>query len=203
MSERRPAVEFIWDFVSTPCYIAWKCLERMVNAAGGEVVMTPVFCGGIFKAIGNPGPLVIPAKRAWYARDLALWAKRRGVALVQGPHIPVRSLPLMRGSLLAEERGEFHRYCDAVFDAVYARERNLSDMELVRRTLDEAGLDVEAYLHGIERADLKEKLTRNTERAVARGVFGVPSFFVGDELFFGQDRMEFVIEALQSGRTPR
>jgi 2-hydroxychromene-2-carboxylate isomerase len=194
----RRTVEFVWDFVSTPCYIAWRCLEPMVEAVGGNVVMTPVFCGGIFKAVGNPGPLVIPAKRAWYARDLSMWARRRGVPLVQGPHIPVRSLPLMRGSLLAEERGELRRYGDAVFDAIYVRQRDLSDMGLVRQTLGDAGLDVDAYMRGVERPDLKEKLVRNTEHAVARGVFGVPSFFVGDELFFGQDRIEFVLEALLS-----
>jgi len=191
-------VEFIWDFVSTPCYIAWKSLEPMVKAAGGEVVRTPVFCGGIFKAIGNPGPLVIPAKREWYARDLALWAKRRGVPLQQSPFIPVRSLPLMRGSLVADERGESRRYCDAVFDAIYTRGRNLSEMDLVRQTLREAGLDADAYVEGMERTDIKQKLSRNTDQAVLRGVFGVPSFFVGNELFFGQDRLEFVVEALEA-----
>jgi 2-hydroxychromene-2-carboxylate isomerase len=201
MAHRGPTVEFIWDFVSTPCYIAWKCLEPMVGPLGAQVVYTPVFCGGIFKAIGNPGPLVIPAKKAWYARDLAMWAKRRGVPLRQSAHIPIRSLPLMRGSLLAEERGETRRYRDAVFDAVYTQERNLSDMELVKQTLREAGLDADAYLQGMERADIKQKLVRNTDDAVARGVFGVPSFFVGNELFFGQDRLEFVLEALE--RLPR
>jgi 2-hydroxychromene-2-carboxylate isomerase len=196
-------VEFIWDFVSTPCYIAWKCLEPMVKAAGGEVVKTPVFCGGIFKATGNAGPLVIPAKRNWYARDLALWAKRRRVPFAPSPHIPVRSLPLMRGVLLAEERGEAQPYGDAVFDAIYVYQRNLSDLAVVKDTLREKGLDVEAYMKGIERIDIKEHLTRNTEQAVSRGVFGVPSFFVGDELFFGQDRIEFAIEALQGAQDPK
>lgn len=191
-------VEFIWDFVSTPCYIAWKSIEPMVTVAGGEVIRTPVLCGGIFKATGNPGPLVIPAKREWYARDLEMWAKRRGVPLRVSPFMPVRSLPLMRGSLVADERGEGRQYCDAIFDAVYTQERNLNDMELVKQTLREARLDADAYLQGIERADIKQKLTRNTEEAVARGVFGVPSFFVGKELFFGQDRLEFVVEALEA-----
>jgi 2-hydroxychromene-2-carboxylate isomerase len=203
MASSARTVEFIWDFVSTPCYIAWKSLEPMVKAVGGEVVRTPVFCGGIFKAIGNPGPLVIPAKREWYARDLAMWAKRRGVPLRQSPFIPVRSLPLMRGSLLADERGEARQYCEAIFDAIYTQERDLSDMELVKQTLRGTGLDVDAYLHGMERGDIKQKLIRNTDDAVARGVFGVPSFFVGKELFFGQDRLEFVVEALEALPHPR
>ena len=104
----------------------------------------------------------------------------------------------MRGMLLATERGEAQRYGDAVFEAIYVHQRNLSDLEVVKDTLRERGLDVEAYMKGIERSDIKERLVKNTEHAVSRGVFGVPSFFVGDELFFGQDRIEFVIEALQA-----
>lgn len=190
-------VEFVYDFVSVPCHIAWKSLDPMVRDVGAEVVMTPVLCGGIFKAIGNPGPLAIPAKREWYARDLALWARRRGVTVVLSPFVPIRSLPLMRGSFIAAERDETVRYVDAVFDAIYVHGRNLSDITLVGETLNDARLDATAYLQGIERADIKQKLLRNTEDAVARGVFGVPTFFVNDELFFGQDRLEFVVEALQ------
>jgi 2-hydroxychromene-2-carboxylate isomerase len=190
-------VEFVYDFVSTPCHIAWKSLDSMVKAIGAEVVMTPVLCGGIFKAIGNPGPLAVPAKREWYARDLAMWAKRRGVSLVPSPYVPIRSLPLMRGTFIAAERNETFRYVDAVFDSIYVHGRNLSDMKVVEETLREAGLDVGAYLQGIERADIKQNLLRNTEDAIARRVFGVPTFFVDNELFFGQDRLEFVVEALQ------
>jgi 2-hydroxychromene-2-carboxylate isomerase len=169
----------------------------MVAPVGGKVILIPVLCGAIFKAIGNPGPLVIPAKREWYARDLDMWARRRGVRLVQSPHIPVRSLPLMRGSLVAAERDETATYVDAIFDAIYVHQRNLSDLQLVRQTLNEVELDANAYFEAIERPDIKEDLTRNTDDAVRRGVFGVPSFFVNGELFFGQDRLEFVVEALQ------
>lgn len=190
-------VEFVYDFVSIPCHIAWKCLERMVAPVGGKVIMTPVLCGGIFKAIGNPGPLAIPAKRDWYARDLDKWARRRGVRLVVGPHLPVRSLPLMRGSLVAAERGEATAYVDAIFDAIYVHQRNLNDLEMVRQTLNEAGLDATAYLEAIERPDIKATLASNTDHAVRRGVFGVPTFFVNGELFFGQDRLEFVVDALR------
>ena len=197
MAHASGTVEFVYDFVSTPCHIAWKCLDSMVKAVGAEVVMTPVLCGGIFKAIGNPGPLVVPAKREWYARDLAMWAKMRGVNLVPSPYVPIRSLPLMRGSFVAAERNETFRYVDAVFDAIYARGCNLSDMKVVDETLIEAGLDAGAYLQGMGRDDVKQKLLNSTDSVIARGVFGVPSFFVNDELFFGQDRLEFVVEALQ------
>ena len=202
MSDIARTVEFVYDFVSVPCHIAWKCLGPMVRASGAQVVLTPVLCGGIFKAIGNPGPLEIPAKREWYARDLALWARRRGVPLVQSPFLPVRSLPLMRGSFVAAERDETSRYVDTVFDAIYVHGRNLSDMKVVVDTLNEAGLDADAYLQAIERPDIKQKLLDSTQDAVARRVFGVPTFFVDDELFFGQDRLEFVVEALERQPNP-
>lgn len=198
MAQAAGTVEFIYDFVSIPCYIAWKCLDAMIRPCGGKVLLTPVLCGGIFKAIGNAGPLAIPAKREWYMRDLAMWARRRGVVLVDNPFLPIRTLPLMRGSVLATERNETSAYVEAVFDSIYVRQRNLSDLNVVKQALHEAGLDSDAYLQGMERADIKQSLLRSTEAAVARGVFGVPSFFVNDELFFGQDRLEFVADALRS-----
>ncbi len=190
-------VEFIYDFTSVPCHIAWKSLDPMLKPLGADVVMTPVLCAGIFKAIGNPGPLVIPAKREWYARDLVLWARRRGVTLTLSPYLPIRSLPLMRGSFVAAERNETVRYVDTVFDAIFVHGRNLSDTKIVEETLAEAGLDADIYLRSMGREDVKQKLRHKTEEAIARGVFGVPSFFVNGELFFGQDRLEFVVEALQ------
>lgn len=197
MAAAIPTVEFVYDFVSTPCHIAWKSLEAMVAPLGAQVLLTPVLCGAIFKATGNTGPLAVAAKREWYARDLQLWAKHRGVTLVQSPFLPIRSLPLMRGSYVAAERDETRRYVDSVFDAIYARGLDLSDLAVVERTLHEAGLDAGAYLEGMSRADVKQKLIESTERAIARRVFGVPTFFVDGELFFGQDRLEFVVAALR------
>jgi len=197
MTSAARTVEFVYDFVSVPCHIAWKSLDSMVKPLGAEVIMTPVLCGGIFKAIGNGGPLAIPAKAEWYARDLALWARKRRVSFAPSPFPLVRSLPLLRGCFVAAERNETFRYVDAMFDAIYVHQRNLSDMKIVEEVLSEAGLDADAYLRGMEREDIKRNLLRNTEDAIARRVFGVPTFFVNNELFFGQDRLEFVVEALQ------
>jgi 2-hydroxychromene-2-carboxylate isomerase len=156
-----------------------------------------VLCGGIFQAIDNPGPLVIPAKRDWIMGDYVMWAQHYGVAFALNPHAPVRTLPLMRGAFVAEERGELARYLKALFEAIWVDARNLSDADEVRQTLEGAGLDPDAYFTGIERADVKDRLRQNTDDAVARGVFGVPTFFVGERMFFGQDRLEFVKRALR------
>jgi 2-hydroxychromene-2-carboxylate isomerase len=190
------SVEFLYDFASVPCYIAWKHLDGVAAETGARVTMTPVLCQGIFNAIGNPGPLAVPAKREWYGRDLELWAKKRNVPYRPNPHSPIRSLPLLRGVFVAEERGESDRYIQTVFEAIFVHCRNMSDMETVKAAFAEAGLDSGSYLREIERDDIKAKLRRNTDQAVARGVFGVPTFFVGEELFFGQDRLEFVRDAL-------
>jgi 2-hydroxychromene-2-carboxylate isomerase len=192
------SVEFLYDFVSAPSYIAWTQLDALAREANAQITMTPVFCAGIFKDIGNPGPLAIPAKRAWYTRDLELWAKKRGVTMRLNPHSPIRSLPLMRGVIVAQERAERDRYLKTIWDAIWLDSKNMSDPGIVNATLKVADLDVEAYTKGIEREDIKAKLRDTTQDAIRRGVFGVPTFFVGNELFFGQDRLEFVREALRT-----
>ena len=173
--ERVLTLEFVYDFVSVPCYLAWTQLDAIAAESGSEIQLNPVFCGGIFKATGNPGPLVIAAKKEWYLGDLMLWAERYGVPLESNPHSPVQSLPLMRGAIVAEERGELEPYLTAIFEAVCLKALNMSDVDLVRETLDEAGLDAATYFSQIERRDVKDRLCQNTEDAVARGVFGVPT----------------------------
>ncbi len=189
-------LEFLYDIVSVPTYLAWTRIPALAEATGAEVVMTPVFCGAIFKAIGNEGPLGIPAKRAWYKGDMELWARHLGVPLKESPHWPVLSLPVMRGVFVAEERGERDAYLKAMFEANFLFARNLNEPDEVRSTLVEAGLDAEAYFAGIQRDDVKDRLRKNTDGAVARGAFGVPTFFVGERMFFGQDRLHFVKDAL-------
>jgi 2-hydroxychromene-2-carboxylate isomerase len=190
-------VEFFYDFVSLPSYIAWKCLPPMLEAVGAELVLRPVLVGGIFKATGNAGPLALPAKKDWYMRDLALWCKKRGVVVNPSPYLPFRSLPLMRGSFVAAERGETLHYVEALFDAIFVQARNLGDLQVVAATLAAAGLDADAYLQAIDRSDIKQRLLDATQQAVDRGVFGVPTLVVNGQLFFGQDRLEFVQDALR------
>lgn len=189
-------VEFLYDFVSTPTYLAWRRLGAIAAQCGATLTMTPVFCAGLFKAIGNPGPLAVPAKRAWFHRDLQLWVRRLGVPFVANPHSPIRTLPLMRGVLVAEERHEADHYIRTVFEAINVAGLDMSDPGVVADTMRAAGFDWDAYLAGIAREDIKSRLAANTQQAIERGVFGVPTFFVGEEMFFGQDRLDFVREAL-------
>lgn len=190
-------LEFLYDFVSGPCYLASTQVGGIARAAGAELVLTPVLVGAIFKATNNPGPLGVPAKAKWIAGDMLLWADFYGVAFKPNPIFPIRTLPLLRGALVAEDRGEADRYVKAVFEAIWVHERNLNEPEEVRAVLDSAGFDPEVYFAEIERDQIKERLRRNTDDAVARGVFGVPTFFVDGEMFFGQDRLHFVRSVLE------
>ena len=190
-------LEFLYDIVSAPSYLAWTQLPAVTEETGARLVMTPVFCGGIFQATGNPGPFAVPAKQKWYIGDLMRWARHHGVPLNPSPHWPVRILPIMRGVFVAEERGELDAYLRTMFEANFIDARNLNEADEVRNTLVEAGFDADAYFAEIQRDDIKDRLRKNTDAAVSRGAFGVPTFFVGDQMFFGQDRLDFIKQALR------
>ena len=128
--------------------------------------------------------------------DLARFAKRYGVVLNFNSHFPVNTLPIMRGAIAYQPTNQFDLYVNAMFDAMWAHPRNLNDPSEISHVLKDIGIDPDDFLHRIERADVKEKLKANTEGAVARGVFGAPTFFVNGDMYFGQDRLDFVEEML-------
>ncbi len=141
---------------------------------------------------------MVPAKGRWMNRDIARWAARYGVPFVFNPHFPINTLTLMRGATGVQMRQSpesFTRYVDAVFDAMWVRPRNLGDAAELAAVLTQAGVDAEAFAALVADPEVKAALVAQTEQAVSRGVFGAPTCFVGDEMFFGQDRLEFVRES--------
>ena len=190
-------VEFYFDFGSPYSYLAYKALPRIAAEHGAEIVWRPMLLGGVFKATGNNSPVEIPAKGRWLNNDIALWARRYGAAFTRNPHFPINTLTLMRGAVGMQLRGpDFHKYVDAIFRAVWEEQRNLGEPLELAAVLCQAGFDADAFLSLVSDATVKEQLKNNTEEAVARGVFGAPTFFVGDDMFWGQDRLDFVAEAL-------
>ncbi len=190
-------VEFYFDFGSPYSYLAYKALPGIAAAQGAEILWRPMLLGGVFKATGNHSPVDIPAKSQWLHQDLQRWAKRYGAVFRNNPHFPVNTLVLMRGATGLQMRGtDFGKYVEAMFRAMWEEARNLGDPAEIAAVLRQAGFDAEAFLALVNDAEVKEKLKKNTEEAVARGVFGAPTFFVGDEMFWGQDRLDFVAEAL-------
>jgi 2-hydroxychromene-2-carboxylate isomerase len=190
-------IEFFFDFGSPTTYLAHTQLPRIAREAGADLVYRPMLLGGVFKATGNASPVTVPAKGRWMGQDIARWARRWGVPFTFNPHFPINTLTLMRGAagLQLRRPQEFARYVDAVFQAMWVAPRNLGDAPVLTAMLAEAGFDAEAFLALVADPDVKARLIANTDEAVERGAFGAPSCFVGDELFFGQDRLDFVREA--------
>ena len=194
-------VEFWFDVGSPYSYLAYKSLPRVARERGARIVWRPMLLGGVFKATGNRSPAEVPAKSAWTMIDMQRWARRIGTTLRPNPHFPVNTLALMRGAVGYQMRGEADliRYLDAVFDAMWREPRNLGDPGEVAQVLAAAGFDPQDFLAMVNDPAVKERLKQNTEEAVARGVFGAPTFFVGDQMYWGQDRLDFVDEALAAG----
>lgn len=190
-------IEFFFDFGSPTTYLAHTQLPRIAREAGAALVYRPMLLGGVFKATGNASPVMVPAKGRWMGQDIARWARRWGVPFRFNPSFPINTLTLMRGAagLQMRQPERFSRYVDTVFEAMWVTPRNLGDAAVLATVLAEAGFDAEAFMALVADTEVKARLVANTEEAVTRGAFGAPSCFVGDQLFFGQDRLDFVREA--------
>lgn len=189
-------VEFLFDFGSPASYLAYQRMPELIGRTGATAVYSPMLLGGVFKATGNASPATIPAKGRWMNADLARWARRYGVEFNRNPYFPINTLHLMRGATGLIDDPRFMAYCDAVFAAMWNEPRNLGDPGELAPVLEAAGVQPGEFAALVERPDVKERLKAATEAAVDRGVFGAPTFFVGEAMFFGQDRMDFVEEAL-------
>jgi len=191
-------LEYFFDFGSPTSYLAWTQLPGIVAETGAELVWRPMLLGGVFKATGNASPVSVPAKGRWMGADIARWARRYGVPFRFNPHFPINTLTLMRGAAGLQLRApeQFARYCEVVSKALWEQAANLGDPAVLAATLAAAGFDVEAFTALVGDPEVKARLIATTEEAVARGVFGAPTFFVGEAMFFGQDRLDFVREAL-------
>jgi 2-hydroxychromene-2-carboxylate isomerase len=194
-------VEFFFDVGSPTAYLASTQIQKVASDAGATLVYRPMLLGGVFKATGNSSPVTVPAKGKWMFSDMSLWAKRYGVTLKMNPFFPINTLPLMRGAIAMQMRmpEKFDAYLSAVMNAIWQDKKNMGDPAVIAETLTQIGLDPAAFMAMIGDDEIKAALVKNTEEAVSRGVFGAPTFFVGDQMFFGQDRMVFVKEALLNG----
>ena len=190
-------VDFYFDYGSPTSYLAYVQLPGLVARTGAIINHRPVLLGGIFQATGNRSPMDVPAKRKWMVADMAFFAARYKVPFAINPYFPINTLNLMRGAIFAQNEGFLREYSDAVFSGIWVERRNLGDVAEVREVLATAGLAVDAMLAATQQPLIKEALKTATDAAVGRGVFGVPAMFVGDVMFFGQDRLRYIEEAIQ------
>jgi len=192
-------LDFYFDVGSPAAYLAWTQIPKLAHDTGAKIHYRPFLLGGVFQATGNRSPMEVPAKSQWMRVDLQRFANRYGVPYRHNPHFPINTLTLMRAAVGLQMRQpeRLLPFGDAVYKAIWVDGRNMNDVAEVGRVLQEAGFDPQAVLALTQDPEVKEQLKAVTQQAVARGVFGAPTFFVGDQMFWGQDRIDFVREALQ------
>lgn len=193
----KPAIDFIFDFGSPNAYLAWKVLPGVAARTGAELNIIPALLGGIFKATNNRSPVEafgeVKGKLAYEALETRRFVARHGLTAYRpNPHFPVNTLLIMRGLIAARRQGVGDRYLEAVVAAMWEAGEKMDDPAVVARVLTATGLPAEQILAATQDPEVKAELIANTEAAVARGVFGIPTFFVGGEMFFGKDRLDQV-----------
>jgi 2-hydroxychromene-2-carboxylate isomerase len=194
-------VEFLFDFGSPNAYLSHRVIPAIEARTGARFVYVPVLLGGLFKLTGNQPPAVafgnIKNKLPYEMLETRRFIARHHLEkFVFNSHFPVNTLQLMRGAVAAEADGILLPYVEATFVAMWEQSRKMDDPEVFRAALVGAGLDADRLLARTGDADVKEKLIANTQRAFERGAFGIPTFFVGDEMYFGKDRLRDVEEQI-------
>jgi 2-hydroxychromene-2-carboxylate isomerase len=191
-------VEFYFDLGSPATYLAYTQLPKICERTGSQLTYIPILLGGVFKATGNASPATVPSKGRYMFQDLDRYARRYGVPLKFNPHFPINTLMLMRAvtGIQLRHPERFAAFIDCLFKALWIDGRSLDEPATGAAVLTENGFDPNEVLALTADEQVKAVLKDNTEKAVQRGVFGAPSMFVDNQLFFGQDRLDFVLEAL-------
>ncbi|MFC4290844.1 2-hydroxychromene-2-carboxylate isomerase [Sphingorhabdus arenilitoris] len=196
-------IDFIFDFGSPNAYLAHHVLTDIAARTGARVNPIPCLLGGIFKATGNQAPMLafagIKGKMAYEMLEMRRFIARHGLTRFKmNAHFPVNTLLLMRSAVAAEQAGFLPAYMAAGFQAMWEDDRKMDEPEIFAEVMDKAGLDAAALLTAVQDETVKAQLAANTAAAVERGCFGVPTFYVGDEMFFGKERLVQVEQLLRS-----
>lgn len=193
-------IEFIYDFGGPNSWFVQRAIPAIEAQGKVRFRHVPVLLGGLFKATGNQPPIMtyghVAAKMAYDRLEMDRFMVRHGITGFQlNPHFPVNTLLAMRGAIAAERLGCGPAYREAMFKALWEDGLKLDDPAVWAETVAAAGLDAAALGALVQDETVKAALVANTEAAVARGAFGVPTFFLGDEMWFGKDRLRDVVEA--------
>jgi len=192
------SVEFYFDLGSPYSYLAYYRLLQIAEQQEIQIVYKPILLGGVFKATGNRSPIEIPVKGVYSILDMQRWAEYYQIPMQMNPHFPMNTLTLMRiltgVQLLHLEK--FEQVLKLLFDAMFGTPQNLNEPTVLAEVLKPSGFSVEDIMSMVQSDVVKQKLITETEQAIQRGIFGAPTFFVGDEMYWGQDRLHFVEQTL-------
>jgi 2-hydroxychromene-2-carboxylate isomerase len=199
-------IEFFFDCSSPWTYLAFHNIGPLAADLKEAIQWRPVLVGGIFNAV-NPSVYAqrdkpVPAKAAYMSKDLQDWAREAGLKIVMPPRVfPVNSVKAMRGCLWLEPQGKLPAFARAVFEAYWSREEDISQAGVLLNICHELGVDGEEFLAGIAQPAIKEQLKHNTDEVIRRGGFGSPTMFLGDDMYFGNDRLGLLKAAVLHQRT--
>jgi 2-hydroxychromene-2-carboxylate isomerase len=203
MREMTRSLDFYFDCSSPWTYLAFHAIQPLARELGATIAWKPILVGGVFNAVNQtvydsrakPNPL----KQAYMLKDLAAWAKLYGLAIVFPPKVfPVNSVKAMRGAFVALDEGKLVPYATACFEAYWGADLDISKETVIAEIALRAGIDRQKFFAGIETAACKSRLRASTDELIARGGFGSPTIFVGDQMFFGNDRLPLVRAALEA-----
>ena len=201
-------IEFHFDFGSPNCYLVHAVVPAVEERTGVRFAYVPVLLGGIFKLTNNQSPMTafaaVPSKLAYERLELSRFVRRHGIGRYRfNPHFPVNTVLAMRVAIAAEMDGLLAPTADAVFRAMWEDGLKMDDPAVVRTALDAAGLDGTRLLARTQEPAVKDRLLANTQRSVERGAFGAPTFFLGDDMYFGKDRLRDLEDAILQQQGPR
>jgi len=194
-------VDFYFDFASPNAYLSHKVVSGIEERTGGTFNYIPVLLGGIFKATNNKPPMEaffgILNKNEYQSVEMQRFRERHGIdKFKMNPHFPVMSLQIIRGAIGAQSDGYLDKYIDEVLKHMWEEPKKMDDPEVIKEAFTESGFDADRLMEQMQDPEIKAQLITNTEEAVKRGTFGIPTFFVGDEIFFGKDTLWQVEELL-------
>jgi len=194
-------LDFYYDVGSPNAYFAWKALQGVTQRTGLEVIMHPVLIGGIFKSTGNQPPWQafgnIPNKMKYMQLEIQRFIKDYNLTDFKfNSAFPVNTLLAMRGAIAAQQAGVHDAYYPAVFNAMWEDDKNISQPEVLAEVLNDAGLDGETLVTATQTPEVKQSLMDATQACVDRGAFGLPTFFLGDDIYFGKDRVWQIEQAV-------
>ncbi len=200
-----PKVEFLFDFGSPNAYLSHLVISEIEKRTGAKFVYLPILLGGVFKLTNNRSPAEafagVKNKPEYHRLETERFVRQHGITRYQhNPFFPVNTLMIMRGAMAARELGIFERYVDQVYRHMWAEPKKLDDPAVLRAALLESDLPADRLFELVQTAPVKEALMAETQRAVDRGTFGSPTFFVDDEIYFGKDKLRDVEEAIVAKR---